>query len=126
MIFRYKVTSRENYYLNYTEYNIKIQKHTSSIFHWETVEDIELRQLLDKIHKDEFGEFHYYSSIPETAVYDVLKKYNSMDEIIMKYITDVILKNYRDQEKAKQVDKAIGKFVMTNGWKTIEIKENEE
>jgi hypothetical protein len=127
MKFRYRVTSRDPYlYLSaYTEYNITIQEYTSSIFHWKTVKIIELRQLLNKLHKDEFEEFEYYYSIPEAVVYDVLKKYNSMDEIIMKYITNVILKERRQAEDAKQNDNAIAKFVVTNGWKTIEIKENE-
>lgn len=124
MKFRYCVTSYRSTWSNYTEYNITIQEYTSSIFHWKTIKIIELRQLLDKLHQDEFEKFNYYCSIPETVVYDVLKKYSSMDEIIMKYIIDVIFKARRKAEDAKKNDDAIAEFVLTKGWKTIEIKEN--
>lgn len=126
MIFKYKVVSYKSDWDVYRKHDIIICEHTSRIFHWEKIEMIELRELLCELHKDEFKNFEYYSQIPEAIIYDVLKKYNSMDEIIMKYITDVILRKRRKADNIRQEENVIQEFVATNGWKTIEIKENEK
>jgi hypothetical protein len=125
MIFRYKIWSHQDSFSKYVEYNIIIQKHTSSIFHWETVAEVELRSALNRIGELPFQEFNYFSDVPIALVYDELKKYKSMDEIIMKYITKIILKRIQKQNDEERYNDMISKFVLTKGWKTIEIKENE-
>jgi len=126
MKFRYKVTPHREAFVDYIQYNIKIQKYNDTpIFHWATLETVELRQVLLELNIDAFGNFHYFSSISEKSVYDELSKYGSMDEIMIKYITNIILKRLQKEKTNQQCGNMIAEFVVTNGWKTIEIKENE-
>lgn len=125
MRFRYKVASRRKAFTNYTQYNITIQQYNNTpIFHWKTIAEVELRRVLFELDIHAFGDFNYWSSISEKSVYNELSKYSSMDEVMIKYITDIILKRLQKEDTNRQCDDMIAKFVLTKGWKTIEIKEN--
>lgn len=126
MRFRYKVYIKRNAYTR-NGYYVKIQEHTGwPIFQWETVLDEALGYVLHKINPGTFTGYSYVFEIPNKDIYDELKQYKSVEEIIMKYIKNVILKDYQEKRNNDLCDDLIGKFVLTNGWNTIEIKENEK
>lgn len=127
MTFRYKVNSSYDKLWHYTKHDVKIQRYKNSrIFKWRTVADDELRYILYRLNKEAFKDFIYAQNIPEELIYNELIKYKSMDEVVMKYITDVVLEKFKAQEKNEQCNDMICKFVSTNDWKTIEIKESDE
>ena len=126
MKFRYKVYIKHDAYFG-NRYYVKIQEHTGwLIFQWETVLDEALGYVLHKINPGTFTGYSYVSEIPNKDIYDELKQYKSIEEIIMKYINQVILKDYQEKRNDEMCDELIGKFVLTNGWKTIEVEENED
>lgn len=127
MKFRYKVEVRPVRHLDSTKYSIVIQEYTGSLFHkWITLETVELCDVLTELNPKDFNEYEVaYWNIPESIIYDELSKYNSMDEIVMKYIIKEALKNKKIKEHKKECWKLINKFVQPNKWRTIEIKENE-
>ena len=55
---------------------------------------------------------------------DVLKQYKDIDEIVTKYIQKEIEVKDMENKQNKHADE-IDNLVVTNGWNTIEIKENE-
>lgn len=126
MKFRYKVECNHNCIFNCTRYDVKIQRfHKLFMFHWHTVDNVELRYILYRLNKNAFNDFTYLEYAPEEFIYNELSKYTSMDELIMKYVTNVVLEKFKEREKNKKCDDLICEFVLTDNWKTIEIKENE-
>ena len=127
MKFRYKITSQYMSHLDSTQYNITIQEYIGLRFHkWTTLETVDLCDVLTEISSELFNEYQVaYWSIPASVLYDELNKYNSMDEIVMKYIMKVALKHKKVNKQEKECWKLIDKFVQPNQWRTIEIKENE-
>jgi hypothetical protein len=87
--------------------------------------DKNLASVLYKINTSAFADYTYLTFVPSTEIYEELMKYSSIEEIVMKYI-DLILKA---EQKARNEDTSydlIGKFVLTDDWKTIEVKENKD
>lgn len=125
MIFRYRITSRcgldDGCY-----YSVKIQRYNAKFPHWRTVVIKRLRNMLAELDSDAFnGETHLWS-IDYDDLLKEIKKYNSVENIIMKYITDIIIKREKIMNVNSLAKEAIDKLVVTKGWKTIEIKENEK
>lgn len=121
MKFRYKVdkvSKSDRYY-------IKIQKRNQSRFlPWEEVAYEELRTILWSLNDNiDYFAFH---GVPASALYDELSKYSSMAEVVMEYIHQEILKDDKIQVHEALCENLIDKFVLTNGWKTIEVEENKE
>ena len=107
-------------------YYVKIQKYTGNrIFKWHTVCDNNLPYVLYKINHNAFTDYTYLAFVPSTEIYEELTKYNSIEEIVMKYINNVVLKKEKKERDEDVSYDLIGKFVLTDGWKTIEVKESE-
>lgn len=126
MLFRYKITmcgydAFAKVYHGYAiRYYVEIQyfNQDAKIFKWKKFADQRLCCILDALGHDE--EEMYLMQDFE----DVLKQYKDIDEIMSKYIQKEI--KDRDMEsKHNQHEDEIDNFVVTNGWNTIEIKENE-
>ena len=125
MKFRYKIYAKHDVY-DGNEYYVKIQKHTGwPIFQWEIILDEVLPCVLYRINHNAFNRYSSVRNIPNKNIYDELKQYKSVEEIIMKYINQVILPNYKEEQNDSTCYELIGKFVLTNGWKTIDVKEND-
>ena len=127
MLYRYKITSDYDEFNEFTKFNIRIQRYNKThMLHWSNVERVELRQVLNKLNPCQFNVYEYYSQIPTRAIYCELSKYQSMDELIMKYITNIVLPREEGQKCEQNYEDMIYDFVLTKKWKTIEIKENED
>lgn len=120
MKFRYKVRKIQDS----ERYSVQIQQYTGlRFFQWETVEEIELRSILWSLNDN--MDYFVFHGVPASALYDELTKYSSMDEVIMKYILKEVLKDKKIKEHEDLCESLVDKFVLTNGWKTIEVEENE-
>lgn len=127
MLFRYKITKSHEWIhsaLSKVHYNVTIQYYdASSLFSWKNFDTTTLKEIAQKYSRFKF--LPYTDGVNE--VYNFISEYNSMDEIMEKYITDI--KNEKlsqaayDQE-SKIKENKIDKLVLTNNWNTIEIKEN--
>lgn len=123
MLFRYKVCKKKQrkYHL------IKIQKYKpdASVFSWREFDTISLQYLLTYLNQTRFcrGE-----DISEPDIYCELQRYNNMNDIVIKYIQERI-----EDEKIcecisreeRKFGEYIDRFVLTNGWTSLEIKEKE-
>lgn len=130
MIFRYKVkVSGACLWSNELKtYNVKIQEYRyyAKRFHWRTIANTDLVNLLRAINKDAFGKMFFAWEVSALQLCDELQKYNSMDEVVMEYIKNYILTNREKDELDVRCNDVVDKFVLTHGWNTIEIKENEK
>jgi hypothetical protein len=57
------------------------------------------------------------------AVYNELKKYGSMKELMVKCITELV----KNKLKEKDIQQQLKEFILADnkGWTTVEVKENE-
>lgn len=129
MLFRYKITKSTEYeFSNLTKihYDVKIEYYNAgaTFFRWKHFNSTTLKAIAQKYTRYDFLPFT--DGINE--VYNFISKYENMDQIMEKYITDI--KREKDiEDKNNQDTKAkenmIDEFILLNKWKTIEIKENE-
>lgn len=124
MIFRYKITPKYDEYYEY-HYMVKIQKYNSRFPHWRTICDEMLRKILSELNTEAFNEVDMLWSVTPTMLLRELERYDSVESVIMKYITDVIIKREEKNNADASAQETLEKLVITNGWKTIEIKEND-
>ena len=126
MKFRYKVKTKYEFYPDIKRYKIIIQQYNPylRLFKWETKCDGYLEQFVFELNPDEFKDIEYTWEIKTKEIYRELQSYKSMDEAIMKYITDIVIPRDKNNIKKDQQDEWIRDFVLTKGWKTIEIKED--
>lgn len=128
MVFRYKVKTKyqDIFYPKLRKYKVIIQQYNpySRLFKWDTKCDEYLEQFVFELNPDEFKDIEYTWEIKTKEIYRELQSYKSMDEAIMKYITDIIIPRDKNNIKKDQQDEWIRDFVLTKGWKTIEIKED--
>lgn len=129
MLFRYKITKSTEYEfssLTRIHYDVKIEYYNAgaTFFPWKRFHSTTLKAIAQKYTRYDF--LPYTDGINE--VYNFISKYENMDQIMEKYITDI--KREKDIEDknnqdARAKENMIDEFILLNKWKTIEIKENE-
>jgi hypothetical protein len=82
--------------------------------------------MLYELNDNAFNGYTYLAFVPNTCIYEELKKYSSIEEVIMKYINNIVLPKYKEEKDNDNTYDLIGKFALTNEWKTIEVKENDK
>lgn len=129
MKFRYKVKAKyeDIFYSELIKYKVIIQQYNpySRLFKWDTKCDEYLEQFVFELNPNEFQDIEFTWAIKTDQVCRELQNYKSMDEAIMKYIKNVIIPRNENISKNEKTSKWIKDFVLTKGWKTIEIKEDE-
>lgn len=126
MLFRYKITmcnydSFDKVCHGYAvRYNVEIQyfNQKAKALKWRLFADKRLCCILNELGHDE----NWVLSV--TDFEDVLKQYKDIEEIMVKYIKKEIVAKDMEDQKNKHANE-IDNLVVTNGWNTIEIKENE-
>ena len=124
MVFRYKITrcvyERLDHILHGpgVGYRVVIQyyKPNANIFKWRHFKSNRLCYVMNKI-----GQYTIDNS---EDLFRSLNKYESIGEIMSKYIKK-ILEDKDYAELVNQIEDNIDKFVLSKNWNTIEIKENE-
>ena len=126
MLFRYKITKWYDRIggMYFIHYNTKIQKYNpnNSIFKWETCKDTTLKSIVELL-SNEYVLSDFENGLQEIA--DTISKYGSVDKVISEYIWKIIIKDMQLEEHMDNVENSLDDLVLTNGWKTIEFKENE-
>lgn len=127
MLFRYKITKRYNYFYNdqrLIHYDTKIQKYSPNnvAFKWKTCTDTTLKSIVEILSK-EYCFFHFENALQEIT--ETIAKYGSVDKMIYEYIRKIIIRDMQRDDKLVNIEKTLDNIVLTNGWNTIEIKENE-
>ena len=125
MKFRYKVV--KTFGGSYCRsYNVSIQEYNddSMLWKWRKVEThIDLREMLWKLNDDAFGSTSFWHLVNENELYKALQQYSSIEEIIMKYIYQYVLKKRKYFKDKRDICDLIDQFVLKDGWNTIEAKE---
>lgn len=126
MLFRYKITtcgydSFDKYQHGFAiRYYVQIQylKSGAKLFKWRKFDDTRFCCMLENLgHQEEC----LYTL---EAFKHVIEQYKGVDEIVLKYIKQEVQKRNFKNEKNK-LEKEMDNLILTNGWNTIEIKENE-
>jgi len=126
MLFRYKITKSREYFGNLAliHYNVEIQKYNKDnmIFKWQTHKETTLKSITEILSQD------YCFSGFENALVEIsdsISKYGGINNMVSEYIRKVIMRDMKIEDKMIDAEKLIDNIVLTNGWNTIEIKENE-
>lgn len=132
MIFRYKITPYYDFFQRYY-YRVKIQEYSTKFPHWrKVIYDVTIQEILYEINEWPFR----YKIDPDHAsktdlnflsfkdILEEIQKYDSIESIIMKYIIDVIMKQKKRECAEETVRDTLDKLIITKGWNTIEVKEN--
>lgn len=126
MLFRYKIETCAYETLDHAfhgpgvGYRVTIQHYKSDakLFKWRHFKSSSLNCVLNRLGHDDD------SMINSIGLANTLHNYNNIGEIMFKYIKKIIAEN--DAKKLqKMTDDQIDNFVLTAGWNTIEVKENE-
>lgn len=125
MIFRYKITPYCDFLQRYY-YRVQIQEYSTKFQHWrKVVHNVTIQKILYDI--NEYA-FKYKTNLSYVSFEDILEevqKYDSIENIIMKYIIDVIMKQKKKECAEETFRDVLDKLIITKDWNTIEIKENE-
>lgn len=125
MLFRYKIEKCVYESLDHAlcgpgvGYRVTIQyyKPDARLFKWRHFDSHKLFYVLNKIK-------HAQCDIDTNdGLFNVLQQYNDTGEIMLKYIKK-LMEDDKYKRYQKDVGNKIGNLVLTNGWNTIEIKEN--
>jgi len=119
MLYRYKVEKE----MGWGQREVTIQKYcpNTPIIKWHRVEKVPLRLMIKRLHTEEFQLYNWYE-INDKMLCETLQEYKTMEELVMKYIMKIRKQQIRQDDEMNFIDA----FVLTNGWNTIEVKENEE
>jgi hypothetical protein len=126
MLFRYKITrcgydSFDKYSHGYAiRYYIEIQylKTNAKLFKWRKFDSRRMCCMFESLGYNE----QLVYSVEDFK--HILEECNGIDGMILKYIQKEIKKRKENDEKYK-LENTTDEFVLTNGWHTIEVKENE-
>jgi hypothetical protein len=92
------------------------------IFKWQTHKETTLKSITEILSQD------YCFSGFENALVEIsdsISKYGGINNMVAEYIRKVIMRDMKIEDKMIDAEKLIDNIVLTNGWNTIEIKENE-
>lgn len=117
MKFRYKV--KYDPFFGWENPVIKIQRYYPLFFGigvWLSLPADHLKNMIDYIDPDA-------DTSPSEQLYKTLKNYGTMQEFMMKYITEISMEDLQKEN----IEKQLKEFVLADGdnWTTIEVKENE-
>lgn len=126
MLFRYKIRTCVYDSIDRTlhgvgvGYIVTIQyyKPNAKLFKWRHFNTRKLCCILNDIGHAEIHTATY------SGLFNILKKYNDIGEIMFEYIKS-ILAQHKYEQYQNDLSGEIDNLVLTDGWKTIEIKENE-
>lgn len=131
MLFRYKVKPNTSPGVgNPTGYNhyITIQRYNENarIFRWKTIVDDQLCHMVCRLYPNlyESEDISFASNLSAKTLYSTLMKYGNMGNFIKAYIINVLGEAWRTQNQTDEYVDQIFKFVVTDGWNAIEIKED--
>lgn len=126
MLFRYKITKSYSWIgdVCLVHYNIKIQEYHKNaiIFKWETCLESTLKSITEELN------YNYCFNEFENALQEIFKtisKYGCIDKMIGECIRRFIIRKRQIQDEMTNIEQSLDNIVLTNGWNTIEIKENE-
>lgn len=126
MLFRYKIDKSGEYYgsMRLIHYNVTIQRYNPNnmIFKWETCKGTSLKCITETLSKSYlFSAFE--NALPEIA--ESISKYGGVDNMVIAYIRKVIMRDMKTKNEMTDAENLVDNLVLTNGWKAVEIKENE-
>ena len=125
MLFRYKIEECGYESLDHSfhgpgvGYRVTIQyyKQSARLFKWRHFDSHKLFYVLNQLR-------HAECDIDTNdGLFNVLQQYNGVGEIMLKYIKK-LMEDIDYQKYQQDVEDKISNLVVTNGWNTIEIKEN--
>ena len=127
MLFRYKIEkSSECIYseVKLIHYDVTIQKHNGNniFFKWETCKNTTLKVITESLFHD-YCFSCYDNAIQEIT--DTIYKYGGVDQMVCEYIRKFIIRDIRSKDDAVSAESSLDKLVLTDGWHTFEVKENE-
>lgn len=127
MLFRYKIEKSSEYIcdgLILIHYDTKIQRYYANnmLFKWVTCEDTTLKSIVKLLGKN-YCFSNWDNALQEIA--QTINQYGSVDQMIAEYIHKFTMKDIERTNMMNDIEKSIDELVLTNGWKTIEFKENE-
>lgn len=126
MLFRYKITKSYEFiggtYL--VRYYTKIQKYNPNniIFKWGTCKDTTLKSIVELL-RDDCCFYGFYNALQEIT--ETISKYDGVDKMLYAYIKRFIIRDMKEKDEMRTIEETLDNIVLTNGWSTIEIKENE-
>ena len=126
MLFRYKIETCAYETLDCVfhgpgvGYRVTIQyyKPDAKLFKWRHFKSTKLNCVLNRLGHDDDSMINYI------GLSDVLHTYNNIGEIMLKYIKKIMEDN-NHEKMHKMIENQTDNLVLTTGWNTIEIKENE-
>lgn len=124
MIFRYKITPYCDFLQRYY-YRVQIQEYSTKFPHWrKVVHNVTIQEILYYINECAFKDKTNLIYVSFEDILEEIQKYDSIESIIMKYIIDVIMKQKKRECAEETVRDTLDKLIITKGWNTIEVKEN--
>lgn len=126
MLFRYKITSciydsfdklNHGYAVRYGV-NIQYCKSNAKMFKWRKFDEKRLCCILEYLGHEERLTYSLES------FKCVIEQYKDMDEMMLRYIKQEMQRRDIKDEKIK-LENEMDNLILTHGWSTIEIKENE-
>jgi hypothetical protein len=92
------------------------------LFKWETCSRTTLKSIAEVlVHEYCFSGFE--SGLQEIA--KTIDKYGNVNKMVCEYIKKVVIRDMKLEKDIHNIEKSIDNLVLTDGWNTIEIKENE-
>jgi hypothetical protein len=126
MLFRYKITKSCEFIgeIYLVHYCTKIQKYNpnNNVFKWETCENTTLKVIVELLSSD------YCFTVFDNALQEIaetISKYDGVDKMLYAYIKRFIIRAMKEKDEMYNTEETLDNIVLTNGWSTIEIKENE-
>lgn len=123
MTFRYKVKLNSSGY-NYFDVIIQKYNENAHIFRWKTVADTTLCKMVCELHPELYENNEFSYDINSASLYNMLMQYKNMGDFVKKYIVDILFARWRFKNKIDDYRNQIAKFVLTDGWELVEIKED--
>lgn len=126
MLFRYKITKSCEWIgdIYLVHYHTKVQRYCANniVFKWKTCEDTTLKNIVELL-RNEYCFSGFDNALPEIS--ETISKYGDVDKMISEYIKRIVIRNMRLENELDTIERGLDDIVLTDNWKTIEIKENE-
>jgi hypothetical protein len=92
------------------------------LFKWRTCASTTLKSIAE-ILVYEYCFSGFDNGLQEIAT--TIDKYGSVGKMVDEYIRRIVIRDMRLENDMDNIEKSIDNLVLTDGWNTIEIKENE-